>query len=80
MKLSFELKILLFTNVVNTVHNGELVVATNVVGGSINARFHYNLWNRDGNYLFNNELRGALSNSDEESNTESFELHMIISI
>ena len=73
-------KILLFTNVVNTVHNGEFVVAANVVGGSINTLFHQNSWYWSGNYLFNNKLRGALSNSNEENNTKSFELEMIFAI
>ena len=56
------------------------MVATNVVSGSINALFHYNLWNWNENYLFYNKLRGALSNSNEESNTKSFELQVIIAI
>ena len=36
--------------------------------------------NGSGNYLFNNKLRGALSNSNEENNTKSFELEMIFAI
>ena len=67
--------IILFTNVINTVHNSEFVVATNVISGGINT---LQLYQMNYYYLLNNKLRSTLSNSYEEENTKSLELHVIL--